>query len=125
MTQSSNPLHPVGNDTEGYFNLGIYFPSTLSMSEDTVANVLFSVTDPDSNILTLTVISSDQDILKDSNLILSTDDNQANPLIDSVAPGVPLSLTLSIQPELDRNGTVVITLEAFDDTGSSTQTLTL
>ncbi|MBF0450216.1 MAG: hypothetical protein HQK75_05900, partial [Candidatus Magnetomorum sp.] len=125
MMEQNHPVQPEGNDSENYFNIGTYFPSTLSMSEDTVATVQFSLVDPDSSFLTLVVSSSNQDILKDSKLNLISSDNQGNPLIQVVSAGVPLPLTLSIQPESNRNGVVVITLDAYDATGLSTQTLTL
>ncbi|KPA16341.1 hypothetical protein MHK_003453, partial [Candidatus Magnetomorum sp. HK-1] len=103
MTQRSSPVQPFGNDAEGYFNLGIYFPSTLIMSEDTVATLLFPINDPDSNSITLTVSSSDQDILKDSGLKLITPDNNDNPLNQTVTAGENLNSCCSFSGHVITN----------------------
>ena len=88
----------------------VTLPPTLSMLEDGVATLGFTVDDDhtDPAQLTVAAISSDQTLITDASLIAGLGGSGAN-------------RTLSIQPLADANGTAIITVTVTDGDGASAQ----
>ncbi|ETR68558.1 MAG: hypothetical protein OMM_04498 [Candidatus Magnetoglobus multicellularis str. Araruama] len=88
-----------------------------------MTQIMFTVSDPDSDFLTLVAFSSDHMLIPESFINLG---NSSNLTHVNLTPGVPVSISLTCY-QADKNyGHSIITVEAYDESGfSAAQQLSL
>jgi alpha-tubulin suppressor-like RCC1 family protein len=112
---------PDKGTTQGLFSILPLQPPVLTFEQteltlNHMAQTMFTVSDPDSDFLTIVAFSSDQMLIPEFFINLG---NSSSIHHVDVSPGVPVSLSLTCF-QTDKNyGQAIITIAAYDESGLS------
>ena len=121
------PVQAFRSVSEGYLQLGTYLPTTLTIPEDQLSYICFSISDPEGGRITLTTQANNSDMVGDHQFTFSADSGSAdgNSLVLTLTAFQSVEVTLSFNANRDQTGSTEIYIYADDGNTINTEEIDL